>query len=131
MAKNFDHGRPQVYFTSNFLKNHVLLCSTGGKKKAENVFLRRGRDISTVLCLTRLELVHLAGEIHRRQGEFSRRPSAIFTTQHGYDYWKRGGPQAKDKQRATPGNGRFRYAVRMNDEGIYTVCHFHGTARRV
>ena len=128
MAKNFDHGRPRLYFTSDFLKNHIYLGSTGEKKKAENVFLRRGRNISTVLCLTRLELVRLAGEVHSRQEEFSRRPNAVFTTQHAYDCWSRGGAQGKDKQRATASTRHFRFAVRMNPEGIYTPCHFHGAA---
>jgi hypothetical protein len=129
MAKNFDHGRPQVYFTSNFFKNHVFVGSVGEKKKAENVFLRRGRQISTVLCLTRQELVQLAGEIHRRQSEFKSRSNAIFTTTHSYDFWSRGGDKAKDKQRATPGTSRFRYAVGVDSDGVYTMCHFAGFAR--
>lgn len=125
MPNNFDHGRPQVYFTSNFLKNHVFVGGPGEKKKAENVFLRRGKDISTVLCLTRMELVQLAGEIHRRQEEFARRPHGIFTTQRGYDYWSRGGGRAKDKQRAAPGRGPFRYGVRRGADGTFVLCHFH------
>jgi hypothetical protein len=128
MAAKFDHGRPQVYFTSNFLKHHVFVGSSGEKKKAENVFLRRGLEVSTVLCLTRLEMVRLAAEIHRRQAEFARRPKAIFTTQQAYDWWSRGGPQAKDKQRATSSHGHFRYGVRQNNDGVYTLCHFDGAA---
>jgi hypothetical protein len=128
MAKRFDHGRPQVYFTSDFLKNHIYLQSPGQKKKAENVFLRRGRNVSTVLCLTRLEFVRLAGEVYRRQSEYRRRPNGIFTTQQAYDYWSRGGEKAKDKQRATQGTSRFRYAVRMNEDGVYAICHFDGPA---
>jgi len=126
MTKKFDHGKPQVYFSANFWKNHIFLGNEGEKKKAENVFLRRGLDVSTVLCLTRMELVQLAGEIHRRQAEFSRVPNAVFMTQQAYDYWSRGGPQAKDKQRATFSSGRFRYKVRVNEEGLYTLCHFDG-----
>ena len=123
---NFDHGRPEVYFHSAFLKNHIHVGSSNDKKKAENVFLRRSVRISTVLCLTRMELVRLAGEIHRRQDEFSLRPHGTFTTRQPYDYWSRGGAQGKDKQRATPGQGRFRYAVRPDSDGVYTMHHFDG-----
>jgi hypothetical protein len=128
MSKKFDHGRPHVYFAPNFWKNHIFVGNAGEKKKAENVFLRRGVAVSTVVCLTRIELVQLAGEIHRRQAEFDRNPRLLFTTEHAYDYWSRGGHQAKDKQRATFSTRRFRYKVRINHEGIYTLCHFEDPA---
>jgi hypothetical protein len=124
MAKNFDHGKPQVYFTPNFWKNHIFLGGAGEKKKAEAVFQRRGVNVSTVLSLTRRELGQLAAEIHRRQSEFSRTPNGVFTTQHAYDYWSRGGSQAKDKQRATFSTSRFRYKVRADKDGLFTLCHF-------
>lgn len=128
MTQAFDHGRPQVYFTSNFHKNHIFVGSAGEKKKAERVFLRRGRDVSTVLCLTRMELVRLASEVHRRQNEFTGRPNGTFTTQNSYDFWSRGGPRAKDRQRASEYHGRFRYGVRLNEDGVYVMCHFEGPA---
>jgi len=131
MSGNFDHGRPELYFNSGFIKNHIHVGSSrdkNDKKKAENVFLRRGVRVSTVLCLTRLELVRLAGEVHRRQEEYSRRPNATQTTQLPYDYWARGGERGKDKQRAAPGNSRFRYAVRPNRDGVYVMHHFDGLA---
>ena len=55
-----------------------------------------------------------------------RLPNGIFTTQQPYDYWSRDGEQAKDKQRATFGHGRFRYAIRPDSDGIYTMHHFDG-----
>lgn len=126
MGTRFDHGRPQVYFSSGFIKNHLFLGSAGEKKRAERVFDRRGRAISTVLCLTRAELVRLAGELHRRQHEFTQTPRRTFTTLQAYDYWSRGGPRSKDKQRATPGKSRFRYSVQHNTDGTYVMCHFDG-----
>jgi hypothetical protein len=126
MAKNCDHAHPEVYFTGNFLKNHVCIGDAAAKKRAEVVFQRRDARVSTVLCLTRAELVQLAGEIHRRQIEFSTMPEGVFTTLTAYDLWSRGGPQAKDKQRATMRTDRFRFAVRCTADGIFAVCHFDG-----
>ena len=124
MAANFDHGRPQVYFTANFWKNHIFVGSVGEKKKAENVFLRRGRNVSTVLSLTRAEVVRLAGEVYRRQEEFSGNPNGIFTTQMAYDWWVRGGEQAKEK--TLQEQGRRREAGRF----IEGCCH-RGCGRMV
>jgi hypothetical protein len=126
MAKNFDHAHPEVYFTGNFLKNHVCIGDAAAKKRAEIVFQRRDARVSTVLCLTAAELVQLAGEIHRRQPEFSAFPDGIFTSTSEYDLWIRGGPQGKDKQRATVCTDRFRFAVRRTTDGIYALCHFDG-----
>lgn len=126
MAEKFDHGKPQIYFTSNFLKNHVFIGTARQKQEAEKVFLRRGRNVSTVLCFTGLEFVTLAAEIFRRQSEYHGGPSGIYCTQMKYDYWQRGGTKAKDKQRATPGNGKFRYGVRLGVDGLYHMCHFDG-----
>lgn len=130
MPTNFNHARPQVYFTAEFMKNHIFVGSSGQKKKAENVFLRRGKSISTVLCLTRMELVQLAGEVHRNQSECGRNPAKLFTSQRAYDFWSRGGAKAKDKQRATLHNGRFKYAMRLVQGGIYAMCHFDGLPDR-
>jgi hypothetical protein len=85
VAEKFDRGRPKVYFSSKFLKNHVFVGSEGAKKQAERVFQRRGKAISTVLCLTKRELIELAGEIHGNQDEFRRNPRKTFTTQRAYD----------------------------------------------
>ena len=126
MAQNFDHAHPEVYFTGNFLKNHVSIGDDAAKKRAEIIFQRRDARVSTVLCLTRMELVRLAGEIHRRQNEFGACPTGSFTTLTKYDLWSRGGPQGKDKQRATMETDFFRFAVRRTSGGIYAVCHFDG-----
>ena len=126
MAKQtvrFDHAKPQIWFSPNFWKNHIFVGTEGQKKEAEKVFQRRGRAVSTVLCLTRSELVRLAAEVHRRQAEFERNPRGNFTTEAKYDYWSRGGSMAKDRQRATPANGKFRYAVRRELEN-FVMCHF-------
>jgi len=128
MTQRFNPAHPQIYFTSKFIRDHIYLRSMVQKKKAENVFLRRTVGISTVLCLTRPELVLLASEIYRRQTEFSRQPEISYTTSQAYNFWSRGGAKAKDKQRATQDNHRFRYNVRLNKEGIYAVCHFSGIA---
>jgi hypothetical protein len=125
VADKFDRGHPKIYFSSKFLKNHVFVGSEGAKKQAERVFQRRGTAISTVLCLTKGELIELAGEIHGNQEEFRRNPRKTFTTQRAYDYWSRGGTQAKDKQRATQHTGRFEYNVRLEGE-IYVMAHFEG-----
>jgi hypothetical protein len=125
VEQRFDRGRPQLYFTARFLKNHVYVGNQGAKKRAEMVFQRRGKTVSTVLCLTRSELVQLAGEIHNNQDAFGRSPRQVFTTKHAYDYWSRGGSQSKDKQRATAHCKRFEYKVLLIGE-IYALDHFHG-----
>lgn len=102
MIAAFDHGQPQVYFTANFWKHHIYVSVAGGKRRAEDVFLRRPHPISTVVCLTRLELVQLAAEIHRRQTDYSDRPDHIFTTVHPYDFWVRGGLQATPIEEPPP-----------------------------
>ena len=127
MAAKFDSGKPKIYFSSKFLKNHVFLGNEGSKKQAERVFQRRGKAISTVLCLTKRELIELAGELHENQTEFARNPRKTFTTERAYDYWSRGGAQAKDKQRATEHSGRFDYNVRLEGE-LYVMCHSEGSA---
>ncbi len=81
-----------------------------------------------VLCLTRRELVQLAGEVYRMQGEFSRNPTREATSQRAYDFWSRGGEKAKDKQRATLHHGHFKYKVRLVADGIYAMHHFHAVA---
>jgi len=125
MAEKFDHGRPKVYFSSKFLKNHVFVGGEGAKKQAEKVFQRRGKAVSTVLCLTPRELVELAGEIFRRQEEFSKSPKKTFTTEQAYDCWSRGGPKRKDEQRATQDTKRFKYNVQRAGE-IFVLAHFDG-----
>lgn len=127
MAEKFDRGRPKVYFSSNFLKNHIFLGNEGAKKQAERVFQRRGEKISTVLCLTKRELIELAGELHEKQADFSKNPRKTHSTERAYDYWSRGGkqPKSKDKQRATEHSGRFKYNVRLEGE-LYVMCHFEG-----
>jgi hypothetical protein len=125
VAAKFDSGKPKIYFSSNFLKNHVFVGNEGAKKQAERVFQRRGKDISTVLCLTKRELIELAGELHENQAEFARNPRKTYTTERKYDYWSRGGAQAKDKQRATEHNSRFDYNVRLEGD-LHVMCHFEG-----
>jgi hypothetical protein len=125
MAEKFDHGRPKVYFGSKFLTNHVFVGGEGAKKRAEKVFQRRGKSISTVLCLTPRELVELAGEIHRRQDEFNKSPNRTYTTERAYDCWSRGGPKSKDDQRATQDTKCFKYNVKRVGE-IYVLFHFDG-----
>jgi hypothetical protein len=125
VAENFDRAHPKIYFSSKFLKNHIFVGSEGAKKQAERVFQRRGKPISTVLCLTKRELIQLAGEIHCNQELFSRSPKKTFTTQQAYDYWSRGGSQDKDKQRATLHTRRFDYNVQRVGE-IYVMAHFDG-----
>ena len=126
MSDKFDPANAKTYFSSSFLKNHIFVGSTAQKKKAETVFQRRGKAISTVICLTRSELVQLAGEIHSRQKEF--KGSGKYLSLQKYDYWQRGGSKAKDKQRATSGNGRFHYAVRSERDGKFVMCHFESVS---
>ena len=128
MSAKFDHGRPKVYFSSRFIKNHIFEGSESEKKKAENVFLRRGRNVSTVITLNSPDLVRLAGEIHRRQSEFAANPKKNFTSHGQFDFWSRGGSMAKDKQRASSHHGRFQFAVWKNVDGIYVMDHFHALA---
>jgi hypothetical protein len=125
MADKFDPARAKKYFSRNFLKNHIFVGNEGAKKRAEEVFQRRGKDISTVLCLTKHELIQLAGEIHGNQEAFGRSPRKTFTTEHVYDYWSRGGNQSKDKQRATMDASRFKYNVQLVDD-LYVMTHFEG-----
>ena len=125
MADKFDQAHPKIYFASKFLKNHIFVGNEGAKKRAEEVFQRRGKAVSTVLCLTQRELIQLAGEIYANQVEFSRSPRKTFTTQQAYDYWSRGGNQSKDKQRATMHTARFDYNVQLVGE-IYVLAHFDG-----
>lgn len=125
MADKFDRARAKSYFTRKFLKNHIFVGSEGAKKRAEQVFQRRGKAVSTVLCLTKRELIQLAGEIHGNQEEFKRNPRKTFTTESAYDQWLRGGNQAKDKQRATMQTRRFDYNVQLAGE-IYVLAHFDG-----
>src|SRR5262245_21242925 len=125
MAEKFDPARAKKYFSRKFLKNHIYVGSEGAKKRAEEVFQRRGKAVSTVLCLTKRELIQLAGEIHANQESFGRTPRKTVTTQHAYDFWTRGGTQSKDKQRATMQTSRFDYAVQLVDE-LYVMAHFEG-----
>jgi hypothetical protein len=53
VADKFDHAKPKIYFSAKFLKNHVFVDNEGAKKRAEEVFQRRGKAVSTVLCLTK------------------------------------------------------------------------------
>jgi hypothetical protein len=124
VAKSFDRGKHRIYFSSNFLKNHVFVGSAGAKKRAEVVFQRRRKNISTVLCLIQAELVRLAAEISRRQEEFTSRPKGKFTTEDRYDLWSRGGKRSSDKQRAISTNSSFRYGVKKDSDNTYVMCHF-------
>jgi hypothetical protein len=74
MADRFNPGKAKKYFSAKFLKHHVYVGSAGAKKRAEEVFQRRGKSVSTVLCLTMRELVQLAGEIHAQQEAFGKSP---------------------------------------------------------
>lgn len=123
MAERFNPGRAKKYFSAKFLKHHVYVGNAGAKKRAEEVFQRRGKAVSTVLCLTTRELVQLAGEIHANQEAFGRSPRKTFVTGQAYDYWSRGGSQSKDKQRATLHTSRFEYGVKLQGE-IYVMAHF-------
>jgi hypothetical protein len=125
MAEKFDPARAKQYFGRKFLKNHIFVGSDGAKKRAEEVFQRRGKAVGTVLCLTKRELIQLAAEIHSNQQAFGRSPRKTFTTEQPYDYWSRGGKQAKDKQRATMDNGRIDYSVQLVGD-IYMMAHFDG-----
>jgi hypothetical protein len=125
MAQNFDPKLAQTYFTSKFYNDHVYLSQIGAKKNAEIVFQRRGEYISTVLCLTYPDLVQLAGEIHHGQAAYSQSPLQAYTTLNAYECWSRGGPQAKDRQRASPRRSPFLYKVCLV-HSIYVVYHFHG-----
>jgi hypothetical protein len=125
-TKKFDHGRPRVYFSSNFLKNHVDTGNELPKKRAEIVFQRRGRTISTVIYLTPSELVTLAAEVFNKQDKFAAAPDGIFTTDQPYELWSRGDDDGTDKQRATSINSTFKYAVQKNSDGVYVIYHFHG-----
>jgi hypothetical protein len=125
VAAKFDRGRAKIYFSSNFLNNHIFVGNEGAKKQAERVFQRRGKAISTVMCLTKREMIELAGELHENQSEFERNPRKTYTTERAYDYWSRGGTQSKDKQRATQHTGRFDYNVRLEGE-LYVMYHFEG-----
>jgi hypothetical protein len=122
MADRFNPGRAKKYFSPKFLKHHVYVGSAGAKKRAEEVFQRRGKAVSTVLCLTMRELVQLAGEIHAQQETFGRSPRKLFKTERAYDYWSRGGSQSKEKQRATLHTSRFAYGVKWQGE-IYVMAH--------
>jgi hypothetical protein len=125
MADRFNPGKAKKYFSSKFLKHHVYVGNAGAKKRAEEVFQRRGKSVSTVLCLTMRELVQLAGEIHAQQEAFVRSPRKLFKTERTYDYWSRGGAQSKEKQRATLHTSRFEYGVKLQGD-LYVMAHFEG-----
>jgi hypothetical protein len=133
--RKFDHGKPRVYFTSDFLKHHVYVGSAPSKKRAEIVFQSRlnpkgkkeGKPKvtdSSVIWLTAPELVTLANEVFEMQDEYGRAPNATFTTAKKYEIWSRG--DATDKQQATSENSTFSYGVRLASD-IYVMSHFAGT----
>lgn len=124
MTRNFDPSQARSYFTAKFYQDHMDVDNPGAKKRAELVFQRRDVKVSTVLCLTWHELVQLAGELHQLQEMFRRAPNHEYTTTQPYDYWSRGGIQAKDRQRATFHTGRFKYKVLLVND-IYAINHFH------
>jgi len=127
MTNKFNPSNAQVYFTSKFWKDHVFLGSELAKKKAEIVFQRRSVQISTVICLTRAELILLAGEVHNRQTEFARGgPHSKYESKTAYDIWSRGGSKPSDRQAASHKKSKFRFAVQKQVDGKYAIHHFEG-----
>ena len=131
MAEKFNPADARLYFTKKFLKNHMFV-GENAKKQAEQRFQARDFEeddielpINSLLCLTKKELIRLAGEIHGNQEEYDRNPGKTFTTDHAYTWWTRGGTQAKDKQRARPHTGRFKYNVHRV-KTLYVLGHFAG-----
>jgi len=123
---------PRLYFTSQFIWKHVFVGEPGEcKKRAENIFMRRRIDVSTVLCLTPREFRQLAGEVYRRQTVYQQYwQQKLFVSQHEYTYFERGGDEAhtkpSDKQRAKLSSGRICYGVRPDrSTGLFMVNHFH------
>lgn len=127
MTNKFDPNNAQTYFTSKFWKDHVFLGSEFAKKKAEIVFQRRDVRISSVLCLTRTELIMLAGEVRRRQAEFAKGGRHLkHVTLSAYDIWSRGGSKPSDRQAASHKKSTFRFAVHEQTDGKYAIHHFDG-----
>lgn len=124
----FDPGKPKVLFTGNFLKNHVFIGSDSDKKQAEKVFLRRGKDVSTVIVFNRKEFAQFAGEVFSRQEDYKANPRRTFRSEKVYTYWSRGGDTDSDKKRAKPEKGKILYGVEPKPkyEGIHRVNHLEG-----
>ncbi|OYP33890.1 hypothetical protein CGZ80_17015 [Rhodopirellula sp. MGV] len=124
----FNPADAQTYFSTNFWKNHIFVGSELNKKKAEVVFQRRGVDVSSVICMTRSELIMLASDLHNRQAEFARGgPNAKYISRVAFDIWQRGGPRSRDRQAASHTKSKFEYKVRSTNGGRIVVCHYEGT----
>ncbi|MEM9585656.1 MAG: hypothetical protein AAGA03_00120 [Planctomycetota bacterium] len=127
MSSSFNPADAQTYFSAKFWKDHVYVGTEMQKKKAEAVFLRRSVSISTVLCLTRAELIRLAGEIHQRQSEYAKHPPrSLFRSRQEYDFWSRGGSRPRDRQAASSDRKAFRYAVVSGPDDRFVMHHFDG-----
>ena len=127
MSEKFNPANAQAFFTSKFWKDHVFVGNDMQKKKAETVFQRRSVQVSSVICLTRAELVKLAGEIHQRQAEFAKGgPHSKYTSKLVVDMWTRGGTKPRDQQTASHKKSVFKFAVRKQTSGTFAVHHFDG-----
>ncbi len=108
-------------FTEKFWKDHVYEGDEEfAKRDAENIYLRRDVEVSSVLEMSLHAIRILTGEIARRQGEFTGSPNGIFTSEKSFAYWERKGKRAKRL-----GPSQFRYAVKRED-GLYKIHHFDG-----
>ncbi len=109
------------YFTEKFWKDHVYEGDeTQAKRNAEEVFQRRDVGVSSVLEMGLHAIRILAGEIKRRQGDYSGNSAGVFTSEGSFAYWERSGKRAKRQ-----GPSKFEYGVKSED-GAYKIHHFGG-----
>lgn len=117
----FEH----MYFTYNFLRNHVAVLESddpvrAAKKKAERRWTDRGLPVGTLLCLRHDELIRLLGEIRGRQPEYATRPAALFISRFPFLYYERDAD--KGKQAKLRGPRLLQYGVRR-EGSLFKVNH--------
>jgi len=111
------------YFTDKFWKDHVYEGDEEfAKRDAENIYMRRDVDVSSVLEMSLHAIRILVGEIMRRQSEYSATPVRIFSSEKAFVYWERKGKRAKRL-----GPSQFLYGVKL-EESVYKIHHFAGIA---
>jgi hypothetical protein len=91
------------------------------KQRAEKVYERRGRHMSTLVCLKNSqELVGLASEVFNMQSDFERQPNDVYTTKKSYRLLYRGG---KNRQNVEEQTSTFDYKVKLENE-LFVMDHF-------